>query len=207
MVPFRRFDHLLPHPCRRRMRGHVHVLDAAPGVRDDEEDVHRPKRQGRDGEEVRRPDYVAMVAEEDPLVLRRRPPQGGEAVAADCLGADVVAEGPQLGSDAHGTPVWVFSGESENELTGFEGNPPPPVPPASILPRPAPAPVRATRRWFPAPALATGCQRVSHRRPSPVPTPPPRRALDAGASGCTTTVRIHPKAWVIQLCYALRVRR
>ena len=76
MVPGRGLDPLLPGPGRRGMGRDGDGLDAAPRMRDEEEDVHRPDRARRDGAAVRRPEDAALVGEDGPPALRRRPPHG-----------------------------------------------------------------------------------------------------------------------------------
>ena len=72
MVTGRGLDQLLPGPGRRGMGRDGDVLDAAPRMRDDEEDGHRPDRARRDGAAVRRPDDAALVGEEGPPSHSRR---------------------------------------------------------------------------------------------------------------------------------------
>lgn len=62
--PRRGLDQLAPHPLRRRMLGHMDVLDAPAGVGYEEEDVERRERDRRYGEEVARPDLVTVVVKE-----------------------------------------------------------------------------------------------------------------------------------------------
>ena len=83
MGPGRGLDQLLPGPGRRGMGRDGDVLDAAPRMRDDEEDGHRPDRARRDGAAVRRPEDAALVGEDGPPALRRRPPHGLPPGAAD----------------------------------------------------------------------------------------------------------------------------
>ena len=66
MVSGRGLDQLLPSPGRRGMGREVDGLDAAPGMRDEEEDGPRPERERRDGAAVRRPEDAALVGEEGP---------------------------------------------------------------------------------------------------------------------------------------------
>ena len=59
--PGRGLDQRLPGPGRRGMGRDVDGLDAAPGMRDEEEDGPRPERERRDGAAVRRPEDAALV--------------------------------------------------------------------------------------------------------------------------------------------------
>jgi hypothetical protein len=80
-------------PRRRGMCGDIDVLDPVSGVRDREEHVQGPEREGRHGAEVRCPDAGSMVSEEGASTVGRRTPQGVEARATDGLCAHVVAPG------------------------------------------------------------------------------------------------------------------
>ena len=116
MVPGRGLDQRLSGPGCRGMGREVDVLDAAPGMRDEEEDGHRPERERRDGAEVRRPEDAALVVEEGPPALRRRPPHGLLPVAADRLRPHVGTERPQRGPDAHRAPARILPRKAENQV-------------------------------------------------------------------------------------------
>ena len=105
MVPGRGLDPRLPGPGRRGMGRDGDGLDAAPRMRDDAEDGHRPDRARRSGAAVRRPDDAALVGEDGPAALRRRPPHGLPSGAADRLRTHVGTEHPPLGPDAHRAPI------------------------------------------------------------------------------------------------------
>ena len=128
MVPGRGLDPLLPGPGRRGMGRDGDGLDAAPRMRDEEEDVHRPDRARRSGAAVRRPDDAALVGEDGPPALRRRPPHGLPPGAAARLRTHGGTERPPLGPDAHRAPARILPRTAENQIPRLALDPPPPRP-------------------------------------------------------------------------------
>ena len=126
----------------RHHSGDVEGLDAAADVRDHEEDVQGPECEGRHGEEVCRPDPVAMVPEERASALGGWPPARLQPVAAHGLRTHVVPERPQLGPDAHGPPARVLLSQAPDQGPSLGGDPPAPRAAHATLPCPEPAPAR-----------------------------------------------------------------
>jgi len=63
-------DQLAPNPLGRGMGGHVEMHQPSASMGDKKEHVQRVQADGRDGEEVGRPDVRGVVAEEGPPGLR-----------------------------------------------------------------------------------------------------------------------------------------
>ena len=65
-APRRGFKDLLPDPGSTRVGRQVAMDQLAASVRNEEEDIQRPKGEGLNGEQVRRPDLWPMVGQEGP---------------------------------------------------------------------------------------------------------------------------------------------
>ena len=115
-------DQLPPDPRRRRMRGDGDVDELAPRVRDEEQHVQRPERQGLDGEQVGGPDAGGVVPQEGAPGLARRPRRAAPAVAADGAVAHGEPQLEELAADPLGAPERVVPGHARRSARAPPGS-------------------------------------------------------------------------------------
>src|SRR5437764_9267439 len=92
-----------------RLGGHIDMHQLTPAVGDEDQHVQRLEGERRDGEQVRCPQVVSMVAQERSPGLARPTARSTPAVASNRAVAYDDPELEQLASDPFRAPEWVLA--------------------------------------------------------------------------------------------------